>query len=689
MLKQIFKKLGLACIALTIISSSTGFAISKANAGNNASSALMPASSIVESKLDSKLLKDDFYLAVNKDWISKNPIQKNEMSVSDFSKMQEVANKETENIVNHLLKTKDSLPKNSVERKIVDFYESCLDIEGRNKNGAKPIETYLNDIKSVKTINDLNRVLSNPKLSIFNTLFRVNVSQDYDTSKFIVYIAESKLHLNDPSYYNTNKETEKGKRNRTAFSNYANKLLTLSGYSAEEAKVKVDNILKLESQLSTEISWNGIVPDNVNSPKYNPYTLKEIDKLAPNLNLASYIESLGYDISNKFIVEDPSFMKKLNQLYTDENIQLFKDYLELEVIESSASLLSEDFSKANENFGYEAYGFKPMDNFKNSAKDRALSMIDFIFSDAINMLYVEKNFSAEDKANVESITKNIIESYKELINSNNTLSIETKKNLLDRLDKMKIEIGYPDKWKDYKNLEIKSIKDGGTLAENYNSYLYTYLEESKNLLKSGRDNFLLDSPISSIYYQYNKATNSLSFSAIVLQKPFYDKNKSREENLGNIGAKIAHEISHVLDTTDENGNTTNVWLKDDIKKFEKDYKKIKSFYSKIEILPKEFVNGEVTLNENIADISAMQCLLNILNKTSTSNYKKFFESYAESLRININNEVLKEGLKYDPYSPDKVRVNATLQQFKRFYQTYGIKEGDKMYVSPKYRLKIW
>ena len=273
------------------------------------------------------------------------------------------------------------------------------------------------------------------------------------------------------------------------------------------------------------------------------------------------------------------------------------------------------------------------------------------------------------------------------------MSPETKANAIKKLDTMTIKIGYPDKWMDYTDLDIKSIEEGSSLVENvFNIADWSYAKQVESLNQPVDKTTFLISP-QTVNACYNPSANDITFPAAILEVPYYDIHQSREANLGGIGAVIAHEISHAFDTNgshfDEKGNVANWWTEQDYTKFEENTKKVRIFYSQIEVLPGQRVNGDLTVSENIADITAISCMLDILNKEKNPDYKAFFESWAKVWRIKSSEAYTEQLLQLDAHSPGKVRANAVVQQFEEFYEAYDVKEGDGMYVKPEDRLKIY
>jgi len=299
----------------------------------------------------------------------------------------------------------------------------------------------------------------------------------------------------------------------------------------------------------------------------------------------------------------------------------------------------------------------------------------------------------ETKEDVEKITKEIVETYKKQIENLEWMSASTKKNAIDKLDKLNVKIGYPEEWIDYSKISVKSYEDGGSLFENIVTLRISANDERYSRINQRVDKKKDVFTPQTVNAFYSANENSIIIPGGIIQGHFYDPNKTREENLGGIGAIIGHEISHAFDNIgaqyDSNGNLNNWWSKKDYEQFTAKAEKIANFYSQIEVLPGSRINGYRTVGENIADIGGVSCLLDILDKMDMPNYKAFFESYATTWRQITTKEYAEYVLNLDVHSPNKFRVNGVLPQFQKFYDTYGITEKDGMYVKPTDRIGIW
>lgn len=633
-------------------------------------------------------LQDDFYDAINNEWLNTAKIEDGKSTASTFDDVENSVTNQVKNIINSLLTNKDSYKENSDEKKIINIYNNTLNTEARNKDGLKPVKETLDEIKSAQTIDDITKLWKNKK--ILNPTIQFSVERDIkNVSTNILYISSTSLSLGDPDEY-TN-PTESTARNKQLTEDYYNKILVLSGYTQEEAKAKVDDMFKFEGMIAPYImgKQERAKTSNLIDAMYNVYTLDELNSVAPNLNLPTIMNYLGIDKANKIILEDPGWLTAFDKLYTQENLPLIKNYMEIANLIYASSYLSEDFENVNKEYANNILGIKGSVSKEEDAIDNVNSMMGM----AIGKIYSERYVPKKTKEDVENITKEIIDVYKKRINNLDWMSDSTKKNAIDKLDKLTIKIGYPENWVDYSNVDIKSYEDGGSLFDNVMA-LRTF---ARNELFS-RINTQVDKRKDGFKPQtvnafYSATENSIIIPGGIIQGHFYDPNATKETNLGGIGVIIGHEISHAFDNTgaqyDADGNLNNWWSEEDYKEFTQKTQKVIDFYSQIEAIPGEKLDGSLTVGENIADIGGVSCLLDILNTMDKPNYKAFFESYAVTWRQITTKEYAEYALKADVHSPNKIRVNAVLPQFQKFYDTYGITKKDGMYVRPEDRIAIW
>lgn len=670
---------------LSIVASIVAFMLVVSNGSHNIA---MAEESSVTNNSQGVRLNDDFYDAVNSDWIKNAKIEDGKSTASTFDDVENKVTEQIKDIINNLLINKDAYKENSDEKKIINIYNNTLNIEARNREGIKPVKENLDEIKSIGTIDDITKLWKDKR--ILNSTIKFSVEKDIkDVKTNILYISPTALSLGDSDEY-TN-PTENSKKERKLTEDYYNKILMLSGYTQQESQKKVDDMFKFEEMVAPYIKGKKekATTKNLIDEQYNVYTVAELNNLAPNLNLPEIMNYMGIDKANKIILEDPEWLKAFNKLYNKENLPLIKNYIEIVNLLYASNYLSEDFENANKEYASNMLGITGNVSKEEEAVDNVNSMMGM----AIGRLYSEKYVPEKTKKDVESITKDIIAVYKKRIDNLDWMSSQTKKNAIDKLDKLKIKIAYPDSWNDYSKLDIKSYEEGGSLFQN--AMTLRIFERDKMFNKINK---LVDKDEDQFKPQtvnafYSATENSIIIPGGIIQGHFYDVNAPKEVNLGGIGVIIGHEISHAFDNTgaqyDSDGNLNNWWTEEDYKEFMQKTQKVANFYSQIEAMPGEKLDGNLTVGENIADIGGVSCLLDILGEMNNANYKAFFESYAVTWRQITTKEYATYALIIDVHSPNKVRVNAVLPQFQKFYDTYGITEKDGMYVKPGDRIGIW
>ena len=670
---------------LSIVASIVAFMLVVSNGSHNVA---MAEESSVTNNSQGVRLNDDFYDAVNSDWIKNAKIEDGKSTASTFDDVENKVTEQIKDIIDNLLINKDAYKENSDEKKIINIYNNTLNIEARNREGIKPVKENLDEIKSIGTIDDITKLWKDKR--ILNSTIKFSVEKDIkDVKTNILYISPTALSLGDSDEY-TN-PTENSKKERKLTEDYYNKILMLSGYTQQESQKKVDDMFKFEEMVAPYIKGKKekATTKNLIDEQYNVYTVAELNNLAPNLNLPEIMNYMGIDKANKIILEDPEWLKAFNKLYNQENLPLIKNYIEIVNLLYASNYLSEDFENANKEYASNMLGITGNVSKEEEAVDNVNSMMGM----AIGRLYSEKYVPEKTKKDVESITKDIIAVYKKRIDNLDWMSSQTKKNAIDKLDKLKIKIAYPDSWNDYSKLDIKSYEEGGSLFQN--AMTLRIFERDKMFNKINK---LVDKDEDQFKPQtvnafYSATENSIIIPGGIIQGHFYDVNAPKEVNLGGIGVIIGHEISHAFDNTgaqyDSDGNLNNWWTEEDYKEFMQKTQKVANFYSQIEAMPGEKLDGNLTVGENIADIGGVSCLLDILGEMNNANYKAFFESYAVTWRQITTKEYATYALIIDVHSPNKVRVNAVLPQFQKFYDTYGITEKDGMYVKPGDRIGIW
>ncbi|MDO5518186.1 MAG: M13 family metallopeptidase [Clostridium sp.] len=631
--------------------------------------------------------QDDFYNAVNKDWLNNAVIEQGKVSDSAFDEISSRLTEQKKSLINELIANKSNYSTDSDEKKIINLYENYMNTEARNNEnliGVNFIFQYLRNVRDVNQLKDLEMH------NVSNPMIKFSCSVDLkDATKHALYISPTALTLGDSGEYT--KPSADTEHRKDVLTRYCTKILTLSGYSDDEAKSKVDNLFKFEGMIAPYIisKEQASKDETAIDKEYNVVTVDELDEMAPNLNIKDQMKNLNIDNANKIILEQPKWIQGLNDMYTNENLELFKDYIEINNLVSVSAYLGENFTNTQAEFSNELLG----SNGDIPLEEKAIATVNSLLDMPFGKAYVNKYFDSQIKTNVEDMIKNIVNNYKSRIDKLDWMSDTTKANAINKLDKLRIKVAYPDKWDDYSSLDIKSYDEGGSLIENVLNIKKFNAEKAFKKLNEDvdKDEFACSPQTVNAFYDPN--SNSITIPAGILQKPMYDLNASKEINYGAIGAVIGHEISHAFDTTgakfDCDGNLSNWWTEEDYNKFKEKTQKVRDYYNTVKTDDGKSVNGDITVGENIADISGVACSLDIIKQMDNPNYKDFFESYANIWRMIATPEYADYCLSFDVHSPNKVRTNVVVGQFEEFYKTYGITENDKMYIKPEDRLQIW
>jgi len=635
-------------------------------------------------------VQDDFYNAVNKEWLSNTKLENGYVSYGTFEEVCGKVNQGIYNIILEIQKNKDTYDRNSDELKVLNLYNNYLDIEKRNKLGIKPIEKYTNKINDIKTIKDLKEILCENEFSYFQSLINLDVGPDYkDSNTNVLYISRSNLGLGNSFYYkDTSNKSEKIKE---VYIGYLTKLHTLYGENEKVARKNAETFYNIENSIAQKIpSYEEEAKDENRIHKsYNAYTIDGLEELVPNVDFPKLLGKLDISNASKIIVENPEELKLVNSFITEDNIENMKIFLKTSVLLNTDNFLTSEHREASNEMKKMFYGVDTIDLNEGSGVKFASCQLNEI----ISKLYVNKYFDKNSKDDVENMAKEIIKNFENRLQSISWMSKSTKDEALNKLENINVKIGYPEEWNDYSDIKVNSYEEGGSLIENI---INVYVSQSKKQFSK------LNQPVNknewnmgacTVNAYYNALNNEIVFPAGILQAPFYDKNASKEKNLGGIGVIIGHELTHAFDNTgaqfDETGKLKNWWSANDYKEFTSRSKKVVDYYSNIEISDGNFINGFLTVGENISDLGGIACVLDITKKIENPNLKDLFENYAIIWREISTKELKEYLLNNDPHAPKKVRVNVVLSQFEEFHKTYAIKENDKMYVRPEDRVAIW
>ena len=640
---------------------------------------------------------DDFFRYVNGAWVDKTEIPGDKIRWGSFDELRENTNNDALAILKEAAADK-SLSAKSDQGKAANLYKTIMDTVGRDKAGITPLKPYLKKIDGIKDVKSLEALLAEMEpeggLAFFGTYIGADAE---DSNKNVVYLGPGRLGLPDREYYTGDDADSKEKRDK--YELHVARMLTYMGYKPAETAALAKKIMAFEIALAQPMLDR--VESRDDRKTYNPMTVAELQKLTPAINWKNYLKTIGLGKVTTIVVMQPKYMAALQELLAKGDVATWKAFLKWSLLRRSAGQLSTEIETAN----WEFYSKTLRGALKQEQRDKnALQTINGAVGEALGKLYVAKKFPPEAKAKAEAMIKNVMLAYENRINRLPWMAKATREAAIQKLNKLTVKIGYPDKWKDYSALTIKSPEKGGS-----------YFDNMKNVSKWSwkEDVAKLDKPVDKTEWgmapqivnaYFNPSYNEIVFPAGILQPPFYDYRADEAVNYGGIGAVIGHEISHGFDDSgsryNADGNLVNWWSDEDLAKFTGLGDALAGQYSALQPLPGIYVDGKFTLGENIGDLGGVNAAYDGLKLYLKANgnpglidgytpEQRFFISWATIWRTKMRDEAIKNQVKTDPHSPGMYRAFVPLQNVDAFYEAFGIKPGDAMYVAPEKRVKIW
>ena len=632
----------------------------------------------------------NYYEYINEEWLKTTMIPAGQLAWSDISDISQARRKEIGEIVYSLYRRKykeqEKFVQGSSEQKIADVFAAAGNMAYRDSLGTEPVQKYLDMIDQADSMYAVLKVMADLEKSGFHGLLPFGIGTDiYDSAKYILTFSECYTGMNVSKLQDDERE-----KTISVYNDYLANLFILYGLESDEARERADRVAKLCGELadaSTQSEKRGEIEEN-----YRVYTADERRRIFTKTDTDKFLQHLGFPTDSKILIYDLPLAEKVNSIWKTENMELIKDYMRASVMDGSAMYLDSDAFAVW--CGYQ----DALSGMQSGAllADYAVSITEELLGWDLAKLYVERYASADDKAEVEKMTQTILEAYKNRLASNTWMTEESKQAAIKKIEKLSVRVGYPDNIEEYPDpgYEIRSIREGGNLLEYRCGYCLRYFETAAELLKEGSDVSkdtwsMLPQTVNAMY---EPSTNSITIPAGILHAPIYERSASFETNLGGIGTVIAHEISHALDSLgskfDENGNLRNWWQEKDEKAFEEICERVVDAYNKIEVLPGQYIDGQQTLGENIADIAGMACILDIAGEDNPR-LGDLFTSYAIIWRMKADSSYIKMQLQADSHAPDAVRVNRVLSNFDIFENYYDIRMGDGMYLPSEERIQIW
>ena len=642
--------------------------------------------------------KEDFFRYVNGTWADSTEIPDEYTTWGSFNELRKNTDEDALSLLEKAANNKD-LDAKSDQAKAVFLYQSIMDTEARDKNGVAPLTPYLEKIAAIQNKQDLQAFLTEMQQYGGAGFFGFSVRADAkDSNANAAYLYPAGLGLPDRDYYIENDAS--AKETRENYKKHVAKMLQYLGDSEAEATKNAETILAFETSLA--IPQMDKVDRRDARKTYNPMSVSQLQKEVSAIDWKKYFDEIGASSLDTVIVSQPKYMQALQKTFTANKVADWKTYLRWNLLNDAANALTMEIEQTNWDF----YS-KTLQGAKEQRplKERALQTVNGTLGEALGKLYVEENFPPEAKKKAQEMIANIIKAYEVRIDNLTWMSDSTKTKAKEKLATTTIKVGYPDEWKDYSELEITSPKDekGSYFQNMLNAAKWNVKEDMAKLGEPvDKTEWFMAPQIVNAYY--NPSYNEIVFPAAILQPPFYDYKADAAVNYGGIGAVIGHEISHGFDDSgsrfDAEGNLNNWWSDKDLESFEGLGGALADQYSAIEVLDSVYINGKFTLGENIGDLGGVNAAYDGLQMhlkehgnpgeiDGFSPEQRFFLSWTTVWRTKMRDEALRNRIKTDPHSPGMYRAYVPLQNIDAFYEAFEIKEGDKMYVKPENRVKIW
>ncbi len=635
---------------------------------------------------------DDFYQYAGGGWLKANPMKPEYSSYGVFNDLAETNRKQIRELFENLSKEKHAF--GSVGQKVADLYNMAMDSVRLNKEGAAPLQKDLDKVKAFSKKADFTAFIADQHLYKGNPFFGIGVDTDLKNSDLnVMWLSAGTSGLPDRDYYlNTDADS---KKKQEAYRVYLSKIFQLSGYKKKEAEKAAKVIYNIEYQFA-EAEMSRAEARDYNK-LYNIYTIDMLQKDYPAIQWTKYFELMGVKDVKQVILTEPKVMAVAQKLMSTLSEQDIKYYVAGLIIKSSTSVLSDDFVNANFDF----YGRLLNGQKEQKARwKRALGFPNSLLGEAVGELYVSKYFAGESKAKMLKLIDNLRKALATRIANLAWMNDTTKINALVKLNSFTVKVGYPDKWRDYSKLTIdpaKSLYDNVAAA--------TYVETLRNLEKFGKpvDKSEWGMTPQTVNAYYNPTTNEICFPAAILQAPFFDVNADDATNYGAIGVVIGHEMTHGFDDQGRNfnadGNMVDWWTAGDSKRFTAAAEKLAAQFDQITVVGDLKANGHLTLGENIADQGGLRISYDAFKTTQQfqegkeidgfTPAQRFYLSYGRIWAEHMTEEAIYQQTKSDPHSIGRNRVNATLRNIDTWYDAFGVKEGDKMWLAPAERAIVW
>ena len=638
---------------------------------------------------------DDFYEYACGGWMKANPLPPAYSRYGSFDRLAEDNNKRINGILKELLE--NTYPEGSIEQKLSDLYKMAMDSARREKDGLAPAMKDIKALEAAKTKDQLFALQLKWMPYGESQFFSAYIAADEkNAAENILNISQSGLTLGQKDYYlETDEATTKI---REAYKKHIVRMFQMFGFSKGAAQKKMKNIMNVETALAKASKSRTELRDPI--ANYNKMTLQEFEAKYPHFQLERQMNAKGIKSQyiQQLVVGQTEFMEAADKLFAKMSAAEYRDVMEWGVIDGSTGYLNDAVRAANFDFYGKVFSGRKEDH---PLWRRSTNQVQQVMGEALGRIYVQKYFPASSKERMKTLVENLRIALGERIAAQDWMDDSTKVNALLKLNTFYVKIGYPDRWTDMSDLKIDAKK----------SY-YENMEECSRFWNAWRIDHTAGKPVDrddwymtpqTVNAYYNPTTNEICFPAGILQVPFFDPTADDAFNYGAIGVVIGHEMTHGFDDQgrqyDKDGNMHDWWTESDGKNFTARTDKYAEFFSNIKVLPDLNANGRLTLGENLADHGGLQVAWYAYKNATKRNPlpvidgltadQRFFLAYAGVWAGNVTEAEIRNRTKSDPHSLGRWRVNGALPHIDMWYDAFGVKEGDKMFIPKSERLPLW
>ena len=635
----------------------------------------------------------NFFDYAGGNWRKSHPIPAEYSRYGSFEVLIENNERQLHDLIEQL--AKESHPAGSLEQKIGDLYNLAMDSTRRNREGWTPIKGQLEQVAAVKTLKDLTILSGQLGRYGVESYFGIGVGSDMKDSKMnIVGIQQGGLSLGNRDYYLENDEATQ--KIREAYKQYIVKMFRLVGDDEATAQKKMEAVFNIEMRIAK--ASKSMVELRDPEANYHKMTFNQLLNDYPGIDWSTLLLCSGFPAISYVDMGQPENIREIEKLMADTPIEDQKAYMAFKVIENASGQLSDDFRNATFDF----YGRVMSGTTQDRARwKRAIGAVQGVLGEAVGKMYVEKYFPASSKERMIQLVRNLQKSLGERIKEQKWMSKETQEKALEKLNTFYVKIGYPDTWMDYSGLTIDPSKSYFENLCQASAFITDYYIQKDVNKPVDRTRWQMTPQTINAYY--NPTTTEICFPAGILQPPFFNPEADDAANYGAIGVVIGHEMTHGFDDQgsqfDKDGNLKNWWTEADRKNFEARTKVMADFFSKIDVLPGLYANGQLTLGENIADHGGLNIAFQAFKEATAANplpekdgftpEQRFFLAYAKVWIDNIRDEEIRNRTKNDPHSLGRWRVNGALPHIDAWYKAFNIGKKDPLYVPAKQRVDVW